>query len=102
MAGLEPRFAWAVVELSLPTNPENVGLHRLCGSSGGKTHIASTLAPKATQAGMKTRFITAADPMFQLAFAKAQGRRLGSAFDTTRRDRWSYGPRRSPFPTAAP
>ena len=40
----------------------------------GKTHIASALALKATQAGMKTRFITAADMMSQLGLAKAQGR----------------------------
>ena len=34
----------------------------LLGPSGvGKTHIASALALKATQAGIKTRFITAAD-----------------------------------------
>jgi DNA replication protein DnaC len=45
------------------------------GSSGvGKTHIASALALKATQVGIKTRFITAADLMIQLALAKAQGR----------------------------
>lgn len=47
----------------------------LLGPSGvGKTHIASALALKATQAGMKTRFITASDLMIQLALAKAQGR----------------------------
>ena len=47
----------------------------LLGPSGvGKTHIASALALKATQAGIKTRFITAADLMLQLALAKAQGR----------------------------
>ena len=47
----------------------------LLGPSGvGKTHIASALALKATQAGFKTRFITAADLMIQLALAKAQGR----------------------------
>jgi DNA replication protein DnaC len=45
------------------------------GPSGvGKTHIASALALKATQAGIKTRFITAADLMIQLALAKSQGR----------------------------
>ena len=43
-------------------------------SGVGKTHIASALALKATQAGMKTRFITAADMMIQLGLAKAQGR----------------------------
>ncbi|HLG71850.1 MAG TPA: IS21-like element helper ATPase IstB [Chloroflexota bacterium] len=47
----------------------------LLGPSGvGKTHIASALALKATQAGIKTRFITAADLMIQLALAKSQGR----------------------------
>lgn len=45
------------------------------GPSGvGKTHIASALALKATQAGMKTRFITAADLMLQLGIAKSQAR----------------------------
>jgi len=45
------------------------------GPSGvGKTHIASALALKSTQAGIKTRFITAADLMIQLSVAKAQGR----------------------------
>lgn len=47
----------------------------LLGPSGvGKTHLASALALKATQAGIKTRFISAADLMMQLATAKAQAR----------------------------
>jgi DNA replication protein DnaC len=47
----------------------------LLGPSGvGKTHLASAYAFKATQAGIKTRFISAADLMLQLATAKAQGR----------------------------
>jgi DNA replication protein DnaC len=47
----------------------------LLGPSGvGKTHIASALALKATQASIKTRFITAADLMLQLGLARAQGR----------------------------
>jgi len=47
----------------------------LLGPSGvGKTHLASALAFKATQASIKTRFITAADLMLQLAIAKAQSR----------------------------
>jgi DNA replication protein DnaC len=47
----------------------------LLGPSGvGKTHIASALALRATQAGIKTRFITAADLMIQLSLAKSQGR----------------------------
>ena len=45
------------------------------GPSGvGKSHLASALAYRATQAGIKTRFMTAADLMLQLASAKAQGR----------------------------
>src|SRR5215831_19334839 len=47
----------------------------LLGPSGvGKTHIASALASKATQAGIKMRFVTAADLMLQLALAKSQER----------------------------
>jgi len=47
----------------------------LLGPSGvGKTHIASALACRATQAGIKTRFITAADLMMQLATARQQNR----------------------------
>ncbi|MBY8964621.1 IS21-like element helper ATPase IstB [Algiphilus sp.] len=47
----------------------------LLGPSGvGKTHIACALAYQAIQAGIKTRFITAADLMLQLATAKSQGR----------------------------
>lgn len=47
----------------------------LLGPSGvGKSHIASALAYRATQAGIKTRFISAADLMIQLATARSQGR----------------------------
>lgn len=47
----------------------------LLGPSGvGKTHIALAIAYRAVMAGNKTRFITAADLMLQLAAAKAQGR----------------------------
>lgn len=47
----------------------------LLGPSGvGKTHLASALAYRATQAGIKTRFITAADLMMQLATAHQQNR----------------------------
>lgn len=47
----------------------------LLGPSGvGKSHLAVSLAYKAILAGHKTRFITAADLMLQLATAKAQGR----------------------------
>lgn len=47
----------------------------LLGPSGvGKTHLAIGLAYKAVQAGIKTRFISAADLMLQLATARSQGR----------------------------
>lgn len=47
----------------------------LLGPSGvGKSHIAVALAYRAVMAGIKTRFITAADLMLQLATAKSQGR----------------------------
>lgn len=47
----------------------------LLGPSGvGKTHIATALAYRTAMAGIKTRFITAADLMLQLATARSQGR----------------------------
>lgn len=47
----------------------------LLGPSGvGKSHMAISLGYKAIMAGIKTRFITAADLMLQLSTAKAQGR----------------------------
>jgi len=47
----------------------------LLGPSGvGKSHMAISLAYKATMNGIKTRFITAADLMLQLATAKKQER----------------------------
>lgn len=47
----------------------------LLGPSGvGKSHLAISLAYKATLCGIKTRFITAADLMLQLATAKKQER----------------------------
>src|SRR5690606_41635495 len=48
------------------------------GPSGvGKSHLALALAYRAVMAGIKTRFITAADLMIQLAAANAQGRLKG-------------------------
>lgn len=45
----------------------------LIGPSGiGKTHLAIALGYKAAQAGVKTRFITAADLMLQLSTAQRQ------------------------------
>jgi len=47
----------------------------LLGPSGvGKTHLAVAIGYKATQSGIKTRFVTAADLMLQLAMAHRQGR----------------------------
>ena len=47
----------------------------LLGPSGvGKTHLATALAYRAIMAGIKTRFISAADLMLQLAAALHQGR----------------------------
>ncbi|GAC1420729.1 MAG: IS21-like element ISPsy4 family helper ATPase IstB [Candidatus Velthaea sp.] len=47
----------------------------LLGPSGvGKTHLAVAIGYKATQSGIKTRFVTAADLMLQLATAHRQGR----------------------------
>ena len=42
--------------------------------STGKTHIACALGFKATQARIKTKFITAADLMLQLGMAQRQGK----------------------------
>lgn len=47
----------------------------LLGPSGvGKTHLAVALAYRAVMASVKTRFVTAADLMLQLATARHQGR----------------------------
>jgi len=47
----------------------------LLGPSGtGKTHLAIGLGHKAVEERMKTRFVTAADLMLQLATAKSQGK----------------------------
>lgn len=47
----------------------------LLGPSGvGKSHLAIALAYRAVMAGIKVRFITAADLMLQLATARRQGR----------------------------
>ena len=47
----------------------------LLGPSGvGKTHIATSLAYRAAEAGIKTRFITATDLVMQLAATRQQNR----------------------------
>jgi DNA replication protein DnaC len=61
-----------LAHLAFVARAENVVL---LGPSGvGKTHIALALAHRAVMAGHKTRFISAADLMLQLAAAKSQGR----------------------------
>ena len=47
----------------------------LIGPSGiGKTHLATALGIRTTQAGLKVKFVTAADLMLQLGAAQRQGR----------------------------
>ena len=46
-------------------------------SGVGKSHLAQALAYRAVMAGIKTRFITAADLMLQLATARKQERLQG-------------------------
>jgi DNA replication protein DnaC len=71
-SGAPRQLLMELANLSFIERTENVVL---LGPSGvGKTHIAIALGYKATQAGIKTRFISAVDLMLQLAAAQRQGR----------------------------
>jgi DNA replication protein DnaC len=72
--------------LSFIERAENIGL---LGPSGvGKTHIATALAYRAALAGIKTRFISAADLMLQLATARRVGLRSTSIGQSSDRGCW--------------
>jgi len=64
-----------LTELSSLTFVERAENVVLLGPSGvGKTHLAVALGYKATQAGIKTRFVSAVDLMLQLTTAQRNGR----------------------------
>jgi DNA replication protein DnaC len=64
-----------LTELATLTFVERAENVVLLGPSGvGKTHLAVALGYKATQSGVKTRFVSAADLMLQLTAAHRQGR----------------------------
>lgn len=64
-----------LTELSTLTFVERAENVVMLGPSGvGKTHLAVALGYKATQAGIKTRFVSAADLMLQLTTAQRNGR----------------------------
>ena len=66
------RSARVLDTLTFIKRAENVVL---LGPSGvGKTHLAIALAMRAIQAGIKTRFLSAADLMLQLASANSQAK----------------------------
>jgi len=71
-AGAPKKLLTELWTLAFVERAENVVL---LGPSGvGKTHLAVALGYKATQSGIKTRFVSAADLMLQLTTAHRQGR----------------------------
>lgn len=72
VSGITQKQLKALSALTFIQRAENI---ILLGPSGlGKTHLAIALGYLATQAGIKTRFITAADLMLQLETAYRQNR----------------------------
>lgn len=71
-AGVPKKQITELASLAFVERGENVVF---LGPSGtGKTHLAMALGYLATQAGMRTRFTTAADLILQLSVAHRQGR----------------------------
>ena len=71
-SGAPKKQLMELTELAFIERAENIVF---LGPSGvGKSHLAMSLGYKAVNAGIKTRFITAADLMMQLATAKKQER----------------------------
>lgn len=71
-SGVPKKQVFELSTLAFIERKENIVL---LGPSGvGKTHIASSLGYKATQAGIKTRFISASDLVLQLSTAQRQGK----------------------------
>jgi DNA replication protein DnaC len=70
--GAPRKLLMELASLSFVERAENVVL---LGPSGvGKTHLAVAIGYKATMAGIKTRFVSAADLMLQLGASQRQGR----------------------------
>jgi DNA replication protein DnaC len=70
--GAPKKLITELSSLSFIDRAENV---IFLGPSGvGKTHLASALGYKATQAGIKVRFVSAADLLLQLTTAQRQGK----------------------------
>jgi len=80
LEGFDWKAAAGVPKAQVLELAQGATIHRkenivLLGPSGvGKTHLAAALAHKAVAAGIKTRFLSAADLLVQMSAAQAQGR----------------------------